>query len=40
MQNPVFLVLFGVIVGVFSGVMGLGGGSIMIPVMVLALAMT
>ena len=40
MQNPVFLVLFGVVVGVFSGVMGLGGGSIMIPVMVLALAMT
>ena len=40
MQNPVFLVLFGVIVGVFSGVMGLGGGSIMIPVMVLALAMS
>ncbi len=40
MQNPVLLVLFGVLVGVFSGVMGLGGGSIMIPVMVLALAMT
>jgi uncharacterized membrane protein YfcA len=40
MQNPAFLVLFGVLVGVFSGVMGLGGGSIMIPVMVLALAMT
>ncbi|MCS7032832.1 MAG: TSUP family transporter, partial [Phycisphaerae bacterium] len=26
---------FGVVVGVFSGLMGLGGGSIMIPVMVL-----
>src|SRR5688500_14574432 len=38
--NPLLLVLFGVVVGVFSGVMGLGGGSIMIPVMVLALAMT
>jgi uncharacterized membrane protein YfcA len=38
--NPVFLVLFGVLVGVFSGVMGLGGGSVMIPVMVLALAMS
>ena len=38
--NPMFLILFGVLVGVFSGVMGLGGGSIMIPVMVLALAMT
>ena len=40
MSNPVLLVLFGVVVGVFSGVMGLGAGSIMIPVMVLALAMT
>jgi uncharacterized membrane protein YfcA len=39
-SNPVFLILFGVIVGVFSGVMGLGGGSVMIPVMVLALGMT
>lgn len=38
--NPVFLILFGVLVGVFSGVMGLGGGSVMIPVMVLVLAMT
>lgn len=34
------LVLFGVLVGVFSGVMGLGGGSVMIPVMVLAWGMT
>lgn len=39
-SNPVFLILFGVVVGVFSGVMGLGGGSVMIPVMVLALSMT
>ena len=39
-SNPVLLILFGVVVGVFSGVMGLGGGSIMIPVMVLALSMT
>lgn len=38
--NPLVLTLFGVIVGVFSGVMGLGGGSIMIPVMVIALQMT
>ena len=38
--NPMFLILFGILVGVFSGVMGLGGGSIMIPVMVLALHMT
>ena len=38
--NPVFLVLFGIVVGVFSGVMGLGGGAIMIPIMVLALGMT
>ena len=33
--NPMFLILFGILVGVFSGVMGLGGGSVMIPVMVL-----
>jgi uncharacterized membrane protein YfcA len=38
--NPFVLVLFGIIVGVFSGVMGLGGGSVMIPIMVLAFAMT
>jgi uncharacterized membrane protein YfcA len=37
--NPLLLVLFGVVVGVFSGVMGLGGGAIMIPIMVLVLAM-
>ena len=37
--NPVFLILFGVLVGVFSGVMGLGGGAIMIPIMILILAM-
>ncbi|MGH7215098.1 MAG: sulfite exporter TauE/SafE family protein [Tepidisphaeraceae bacterium] len=40
MTNPVTLILLGVIVGVFSGVMGLGGGSVMIPMMVLLLGMT
>jgi len=40
MTHPAILIAFGVIVGVFSGVMGLGGGSIMIPVMVFAFAMT
>ena len=40
MNNPLLLIVFGVAVGVFSGVMGLGGGSVMIPVMVLALGMT
>lgn len=40
MTQPLTLVLFGILVGVFSGVMGLGGGSVMIPIMVLALAMT
>ena len=40
MNNPLILIVFGVVVGVFSGVMGLGGGSIMIPVMVLAVGMT
>lgn len=36
-SNPAFLIVFGIVVGVFSGLMGLGGGSIMIPIMVLAL---
>ena len=36
--NPVVLVLFGILVGVFCGVMGLGGGQRHDPVMVLALA--
>jgi uncharacterized membrane protein YfcA len=40
MSNPLVLIAFGVIVGIFSGVMGLGGGSIMIPIMVLAYHMT
>src|SRR5215218_9682188 len=40
MNNPLILIAFGVVVGVFSGVMGLGGGSIMIPIMVLAYQMT
>jgi uncharacterized membrane protein YfcA len=40
MQSPLLLVAFGLLVGVFSGLMGLGGGSIMIPIMVLALGMT
>lgn len=40
MNNPLVLIAFGVIVGIFSGVMGLGGGSVMIPVMVLAFGMT
>lgn len=40
MQHPATLILFGILVGVFSGVMGLGGGAVMIPIMVLALAMT
>jgi len=40
LSNPLILVGFGVVVGVFSGVMGLGGGSVMIPIMVLAFGMT
>src|SRR5437762_6747459 len=40
MTHPAILILFGVIVGVFSGVMGLGGGSVMIPIMVLAFEMS
>ncbi len=37
MTNPIVLIVFGIIVGVFSGLMGLGGGALMIPIMVLAL---
>jgi uncharacterized membrane protein YfcA len=33
------LIGFGIFVGVFSGLMGLGGGAVMIPIMVLALGM-
>jgi hypothetical protein len=40
LNNPLILIVFGIVVGVFSGVMGLGGGSVMIPVMVLAFHMT
>ena len=40
MNNPIVLILFGVLVGVFSGVMGLGGGAIIIPVLVLVFDMT
>ena len=40
MNNPILLIVFGVVVGIFSGVMGLGGGSVMIPIMVLAFGMT
>ena len=31
--NPVLLIAFGVFVGVFSGVMGLGGGAVMVPML-------
>ncbi len=37
MTNPLLLILVGLITGVYSGIMGLGGGTVMIPIMVLAL---
>ena len=40
MNNPIVLLLFGVLVGVFSGVMGLGGGAVIIPVLVLVFDMS
>src|SRR5436305_7151994 len=40
LNNPITLIIFGVVVGVFSGVMGLGGGSVMIPIMVLIFGLT
>lgn len=39
-QNPAVLIAFGVFVGVFSGLMGLGGGAVMIPIMVMLLGLT
>lgn len=35
--HPAGLIVMGLIVGVYSGLMGLGGGSVMIPMMVFAL---
>src|SRR6266540_4164930 len=35
--NPLILIAVGVIVGVYGGVMGLGGGTVMIPILVLLL---
>ena len=38
MSHPVLLVLIGVVVGIYSGLLGLGGGTIMIPIMIFLLA--
>ena len=37
MVTPPVLIAIGIIVGIYSGIMGLGGGTIMIPIMVLLL---
>ena len=37
MVNPVILIGVGIFVGIYSGIMGLGGGTVMIPVLVLLL---
>jgi len=39
LTHPIALIVFGIIVGVFSGLMGLGGGAVMIPIMVIALGL-
>jgi uncharacterized membrane protein YfcA len=36
-MNPPLLISIGILVGIYSGIMGLGGGTIMIPVLVLLL---
>lgn len=36
-MTEVLLIAFGVFVGVFSGLMGVGGGAVMVPMMVLAM---
>jgi uncharacterized membrane protein YfcA len=38
--NPLLLIGVGIFVGIYSGIMGLGGGTIMIPVLVLLLGFT
>jgi uncharacterized membrane protein YfcA len=40
LTNPIWLILFGVLVGVFSGLMGLGGGAIIIPILVIVFKMS
>ncbi|HEV8292880.1 MAG TPA: sulfite exporter TauE/SafE family protein [Tepidisphaeraceae bacterium] len=40
MTNPAILIGVGVLVGIYSGIMGLGGGTVMIPVLVLLLGFT
>jgi uncharacterized protein len=35
LDSPAFLIPFGVFVGIFSGLMGLGGGAVIIPMLVL-----
>src|SRR3954466_12523316 len=37
MVNPAILIGVGIFVGIYSGIMGLGGGTVMIPVLVLLL---
>jgi uncharacterized membrane protein YfcA len=39
MTSYLLLIAFGIFVGVFSGLMGLGGGAVMIPIMVLAMGL-
>jgi uncharacterized protein len=37
LNNPLILIAVGLVTGIYSGIMGLGGGTIMIPMMVLML---
>src|SRR3954462_5671197 len=39
MNNPAILIGIGVFVGIYSGIMGLGGGTVMIPVLVLLMGL-
>ncbi len=40
MNHPIVLILFGVLVGVFAGALGLGGGAVIIPVLVIVFEMS
>jgi uncharacterized membrane protein YfcA len=39
-SNPAILIAIGIFVGVYSGIMGLGGGTVLVPILILLLGFT
>ncbi|MGE5611743.1 MAG: sulfite exporter TauE/SafE family protein [Bacillota bacterium] len=39
-SNPAILIAVGIFVGVYSGIMGLGGGTVLVPILILLLGFT